>query len=83
MKKATLTLLFILFFVSAVLLGWQWKMYSSETDLFPEIEKVRQHFTVEAKGKELYITQNITGLSNEKEYQIIKPDSLYRWECKD
>ncbi len=83
MKKATLTLLFILFFVSSVLLSWQWKMYSSEKDLSPEMEKVRQHFTVEAKGKELYITHNIMGLSNEKEYQIIKPDSLYKWECKD
>ena len=83
MKKATITLLFILFFVSAVLLSWQWKMYSNEQDLSPEMEKIQQHFTVEAKGNELYITHNITGLSNDKEYQITKPDSLYKWECKD
>ena len=82
MKKATITLLFILFFVSLVLLIWQWKMYSSEKDLSLEMEQVRQHFTVEAKGKELYITHNVIGLSNDKEYQISKPDSLFKWECK-
>jgi hypothetical protein len=83
MKKATIMLLFILFFVSAVLLSWQWKMYSNEQDLSLEMEKIQQHFTVEAKGNELYITHNITGLLNDKEYQITKPDSLYKWECKD
>ena len=82
MKKATITLLFILLFVISVLLIWQWKMYSNEIDHSPEMEQVRQHFTVEAKGNKLYITHNIMGLSNDKEYQITKPDSLYKWECK-
>ena len=83
MKKATITLLFILLFITSALLIWQWNMYSNEKDLSPEMEQVWQHFTVEAKGNELFITQIITGLTKDKEYQIIKPDSLFKWECKD
>ncbi len=83
MKKATITLLFILLFITSALLIWQWNMYSNEKDPSPEMEQVWQHFTVEAKGKELFITQTITGLTKDKEYQIIKPDSLFKWECKD
>ena len=83
MKKATITLLFILFFITSALLIWQWNMYSNEKDPSLEMEQVWQHFTVEAKGKELFITQTITGLTKDKEYQIIKPDSLFKWECKE
>ena len=83
MKKATITLLIILIIFTSALLIWQWNHFSTEKDSTIEIEQANQYLTVEAKGEELFITQNITGLSNDKEYQIIKPDSLFKWECKD
>ena len=83
MKKATITLLIILIIFTSALLIWQWNHFSTEKDSTIEIEQANQYLTVEAKGDELFITQNITGLSNDREYQIIKPDSLFKWECKD
>ena len=83
MRKATITLLFILMIVTSVLLSWQWNRFSNGKESTTEMVQAQQYITVEAKGKELFITQNITGLLNDKEYQIHKPDSLFKWECKN
>ena len=83
MKQTTITLFLILLTITTVLLIWQWNTYSNEKNSQSEVEQVQQHLTVESKEKELSITQTITGLSNQEEYRILKPDSLFRWECKD
>jgi hypothetical protein len=83
MKKTTLTLLLILFTIASILLIWQWNNYSNSKGLLEETEQAQQHITVEAIGRDLSITQNVTGLADQKEYRVIKSDSLFRWECKD
>ncbi len=83
MKKTTLTLLTILFAIASVLLIWQWNNYLKSKGLLEETEQAQQHITVEAIGRDLSITQNVTGLADQKEYRVKKSDSLFRWECKD
>jgi len=83
-KKSILLLVFLLAITSGLLI-WQWEMYSENTkeNLENQMEQAVQHITIESAGKELKITQTVTGLWEDKEYQIVRPDNLFRWQCID
>jgi len=85
MKKKPMILLFILLAVTSCLLLWQWRSYSGvlEENSEYKFEHPKQRITIETAGKEMQITQTVTGLIKDKNYQIIRPDSLFRWQCID
>ncbi|KAA9025989.1 hypothetical protein [Niallia endozanthoxylica] len=85
MSKKSILLLVFLLAVTSGLLIWQWEIYSENTkeNLKHQMEQAVQHITIEATGKELKVTQTVTGLGKDKEYQILKPDHLFRWQCID
>ncbi|MBS4189103.1 hypothetical protein KHA94_02585 [Bacillus sp. FJAT-49705] len=82
-KSILLVLIAMTTFIGGMLL-WQWKAYSKQNDLNSESsERAIQEITVYSNEKELQISQKISGLMSGKEYKVSKPDSLFRWSCKD
>ncbi|WP_338451941.1 hypothetical protein R4Z09_08740 [Niallia oryzisoli] len=83
MHRKSIILLFFLLTITSGLLLWQWRSYSESTKENHEkkFEQVRQHIKIETAERELKITQTITGLMKDKEYQLVRPDKLFRWQC--
>lgn len=77
MYRKPIILLFFLLTITSGLLLWQWRSYSEDK----KFAQVRQHIIIETAERELKITQTITGLIKDKEYQLVRPDKLFRWQC--
>ncbi|WP_389215141.1 stalk domain-containing protein [Cytobacillus mangrovibacter] len=79
----TASLIFVIFLTAiGGVLSWQWKAYSKQASLGDDnIEKVVQELTVQSSEKDLHITQRISGLKPDKEYQVVIPGELFQWLC--
>ncbi|WP_313804160.1 stalk domain-containing protein [Cytobacillus sp.] len=79
----TTSLLFVALTIAiGGMLSMQWKAYSKQdSHIVDHFEKAIQVLTIQSSGKDLLISQRITGLSKEKEYKVIIPNQLFHWTC--
>ncbi|KON89212.1 hypothetical protein AF332_21995 [Sporosarcina globispora] len=83
MWKASLFIFLILSGVISAMVSWQWQAYSEHVDAKESLESITQEITVVTRLNELKVTQKIDGLMARKEYRLVIPETIFKWECKN